>query len=236
MKMSSRAERASKQTADRNQVLCLLGKMPKIGFTFIRLFMLLLGFSTICLGVLCISTSSYTCRCGNSELVFYCLLTLGFFLILTGIFWSTFHEALKFRCLSSIFIRNPSHGELHVSTIDRSDFYPPSYEDSTDPEKQTSSLPVASTLKQQEVINIPPPPYSESSAEFISETDQEQAPPYESSAQQLLQQQTGDQDADPREESNSQPSTQENSYQQDTDCQGTPERAVSVRTSETGSG
>ncbi|XP_040436609.1 transmembrane protein 252 [Falco naumanni] len=210
--------------------------MPKIGFTFIRLFMFLLGFSTICLGVLCISTSSYTCRCGNNELVFYCLLTLGFFLILTGIFWSTFHEALKFRRLSSIFIRNPSHGELHVSTIDRSDFYPPSYEDSTDPEKQTSSLPVASTLKQQEVINIPPPPYSESSAEFISETDQEQAPLYESSAQQLLQQQTGDQDADPREESNSQPSTQENSYQQDTDCQGTPERAISVRTSETGSG
>ncbi|NXK09116.1 TM252 protein, partial [Herpetotheres cachinnans] len=188
-------------------------KMPKVGFTFIRHFVLLLGFSTICLGVLCISTSSYTCRCGNNELVFYCLLTLGFFLIVTGIFWSTFHEALKYRGLSSIFIQNPNHRELHVNTIARPDFYPPSYEDSTDPEKQTSPLPVASALKQQEAINIPPPPYSESSTEFISETnEQEQPPPYELSVQQLRQQQTADQDSDPRGESNSHPSTQENSY------------------------
>ncbi|NXF53927.1 TM252 protein, partial [Oceanites oceanicus] len=188
-------------------------KMPKDAFTFIRFFVLLLGFSITCLGVLCISTSFSTCRCGNNELVFYCLLALGFFLFVTGIFWSTFHEVLKYRGLSSIFIRNPSHRELRISTIDRPDFYPPSYEDSTDPEKQTSPLPLASTLKQQEVFNIPPPPYSESSSEFISETnEQEQPPPYELSVQQLQQQQTGDQDSDPRGESNSHPSTQESSY------------------------
>ncbi|KFQ36833.1 Transmembrane protein 252, partial [Merops nubicus] len=140
---------------------------------------LLLGFSTICLGVLCISTNSSTCRCGNNELVFYCLMALGFFLLVTGIFWSTFHEVLKYRGCSSTFTQNPSCRELRVSTIDRPDFYPPSYEESTDPEKQTSPLPVAFTLKEQEVINIPPPPYSESSAEFISETnDQEQPPSY----------------------------------------------------------
>ncbi|KFV68314.1 Transmembrane protein 252, partial [Dryobates pubescens] len=140
---------------------------------------LLLGFSTVCLGVLCTSTNSSTCRCGNNELVFYCILALGFFLLVTGIFWSTFHEVLKYRAHSSIFTQNPRHGELHVSTIDRPDFYPPSYEDSTDPEKQTFPLPVASTLKEQEVIHIPPPPYSKSSAEFISETyEQEQPPPY----------------------------------------------------------
>ncbi|NWH52309.1 TM252 protein, partial [Fregata magnificens] len=141
---------------------------------------LLLGFSIVCLGVLCISTSSSTCRCGNNELVFYCLLALGFFLLVAGTCWSTFHEVLKYKGLSSIFIRNPSRRELHISTIDRLDFYPPSYEDSTDPEKQTSPLPVASMLNQQEVINIPPPLYSETTAEFISETnDQEQPPPYE---------------------------------------------------------
>ncbi|KAM6187144.1 LOW QUALITY PROTEIN: transmembrane protein 252 [Sarcoramphus papa] len=234
--MRSTAETASKQTADRN-VLCLLGKMPKGVFTFIRLFVLLLGFSTICLGVLCISTSSSTCRCGNNELVVYCLLALGFFLLVTGIFWNTFHEVLKYRGLSSSFIRNPSCRELRVSTIDRPDLYPPSYEDSTDPQKQTSPLPVASTLKQQEVINIPPPPYSESSTEFISETnDQEQPPPYELSVQQPGQQQTADQELNPGAESNSHPPTQENSYQQDTDCQGTSERATSIRTSETGRG
>ncbi|XP_076218146.1 transmembrane protein 252 [Aptenodytes patagonicus] len=229
--MRSTAETASKQTADMNQVLCLLGKVPKGVFTFIRLFVLLLGFSIICLGFLCVSTSSSTCRCGNNELVFYCLLALGFFLLVTGIFWSTFHEVLKYRGLSSIFIQNPSHRELRISTIDRPDLYPPSYEDSTDPEKQTSPL------KQQEVINIPPPPYSEGRAEFVSETnEQEQPPPYELSVRQLQQQQTADQDLNPRGESNSHPSTQENSYQQDTDCQGTSKRATPVRTSETGSG
>lgn len=117
--MRSTAETASKRTADMNQVPCLLGKVPKGVFTFIRLFVLLLSFSIICLGILCISTRSSTCRCGNNELVFYCLLALGFFLLVTGIFWSTFHEVLKYRGLSSIFIQNPSHRELRISTIDR---------------------------------------------------------------------------------------------------------------------
>ncbi|NXX52696.1 TM252 protein, partial [Scopus umbretta] len=188
-------------------------KMPKAGFTFIRLFVLLLGFSTICLGVLCVSTSSSTCRCGNNELVFYCLLALGFVLLVTGIFWSTFHEVLKYRGLSSIFIRNPSCRELRISTTDRPDFYPPSYEDSTDHEKQTSPLPVASILKQQEVINIPPPPYTISNAEFMSEAnEQEQPPPYELSVRQLWQQQTADQHSNARGESSSHPSTQESTY------------------------
>ncbi|NXP20129.1 TM252 protein, partial [Scytalopus superciliaris] len=139
---------------------------------------LLLSFSTISLGVLCISTNFSMCRCGNKELVFYCLLAFGLFLLVTGIFWTTFHEVLKYKALS-ILIRNPSCRELHVCTIDRPDFCPPSYEDCTDPEKQISPLSVASTLKQHEVINIPPPPYSESSAEFVSETnEQEQPPPY----------------------------------------------------------
>ncbi|XP_030325629.1 transmembrane protein 252 isoform X1 [Strigops habroptila] len=208
--------------------------MPKGVFTFIRLLVLLLSFSTMCLGVLCISTSSSACRCGNNELVFYCLLALGFFLLVAGIFWSTFHEVLKYRGLSSIFILNPSLRELRVSTIDRPDFYPPSYEYSTDPEKQTSPLPVASALKQQEVFNIPPPLYSESSAEFISETnEQEQPPPYELFAQQLQQQQTADQKPNPGGESNSHPSTEDNSYQQDAHCS---ERATPAKTPETGSG
>ncbi|NWR61168.1 TM252 protein, partial [Bucorvus abyssinicus] len=185
-------------------------KMPKGVFTFIRLFMLLIGFSTICLGALCISTTTSTCRCGNNKLVFYCLLALGFFLLVTGIFWSTFHEVLKYRGCSSIFMQNLSHRELRVSTIDRPDFYPPSYEDSTDPEKQTFPLPFFSTLKEQEDINMPPPPYSKSSTEFISETNgQEQPPPYELPVEQLQEQQTGDQDSSSRVESNSHPSTQE---------------------------
>ncbi|XP_005155171.3 transmembrane protein 252 [Melopsittacus undulatus] len=209
--------------------------MPKGAFTFIRLLVLLLGFSTMCLGVLCISTSSSTCRCGNNELVFYCLLALGFFLLVAGIFWSTFHEVLKYRGLSSIFIVNPSLRELRVSTIDRPDFYPPSYEYSTDPEKQMSPLPVASALKQREVFSIPPPLYSESSEEFISETnEQEQPPSYELLVQQLQQQQTADQKQNPEGESNIHP--QKKTVQQDADRQGTSERATPVKTLEIGSG
>uniref|UniRef100_A0A8C6K0W5 Uncharacterized protein n=1 Tax=Melopsittacus undulatus TaxID=13146 RepID=A0A8C6K0W5_MELUD len=199
--------------------------------------LLLLGFSTMCLGVLCISTSSSTCRCGNNELVFYCLLALGFFLLVAGIFWSTFHEVLKYRGLSSIFIVNPSLRELRVSTIDRyvPDFYPPSYEYSTDPEKQMSPLPVASALKQREVFSIPPPLYSESSEEFISETnEQEQPPSYELLVQQLQQQQTADQKQNPEGESNIHP--QKKTVQQDADRQGTSERATPVKTLEIGSG
>ncbi|NXF39857.1 TM252 protein, partial [Nyctibius bracteatus] len=160
---------------------------------------LLLDFSTISLGVLCVSTSSSTCRCGNNELVFYCPLALEFFLLVTGIFWSTSHEVLKYRGLSSTFIRNPSRRELCVSTINRPDFYPPSYENSTDPEKQTCPLPAASTLKQQQVVNTSPPPDSESGTEFISETNEQEQPlPYELSVQQLHQQQTADQDSKPQ--------------------------------------
>ncbi|XP_065512961.1 transmembrane protein 252 [Caloenas nicobarica] len=235
--MKSPAEAASKQTADRDQGLCLPGKMPKAVFTFIRLFVLLLSFSIICLGVLCVSSGS-SCRCGKNELMLYCLLALGLLLLVTGIFWSTFHEVSKYRGLSSIFIQNSSHRELRISTVDRPDLYPPSYEDSTDPEKQISALPVDSTIKQEEIISIPPPPYNESSAKLISETnEQEQPPPYELSVRWLQQQRTADQCSNPRRrESNFHPSTQENSYQQDTDCQGISERATPVRTSETGSG
>ncbi|XP_065717610.1 transmembrane protein 252 [Patagioenas fasciata] len=209
--------------------------MPKAVFTFIRLFVLLLSFSIICLGALCVSSSS-SCRCGKNELMFYCLLALGLFLLVAGIFWSTFHEVSKCGGLSSIVIQNPSHRALRISTVDRPDFYPPSYEDSTDPEKQSSVPLVDFTIKQEEIINIPPPPYSKSSAELISGTDeQEQPPPYELSVQWLQHQQTADQCSNLRRtESNFNPSTQENSYQQDTDCQGISERATPVRTSETG--
>lgn len=119
--------------------------------------------------------------------------------------------------------------------IFRPDIYPPSYEDSTDPEKQTFPLPVASTLKEQEVIHIPPPPYSKSSAEFISETyEQEQPPPYELSVEQLQQQQIYDQDSSLKVKSHLHPSTRENRYQWNTDYEETSERAAPDRKFQTG--
>nr|XP_009675971.1 PREDICTED: transmembrane protein 252 [Struthio camelus australis] len=178
--------------------------MPTTVFSFIRFFVLLLSFSAICLGAFCIST--------RTALAVYCLLPLGFLLLVTGIFWNAFHEAIKYKGLSSIFSRNPSLRELHVSTIDRPDFYPPSYEDSTDPEKQTFPLPVASTSKGEEVSQLPPPLYTESSTEFINETsEQEDPPPYKLSVQEPWQQQTPGLDSDPGTGSNTHAPTQENS-------------------------
>uniref|UniRef100_A0A669QUR7 Transmembrane protein 252 n=1 Tax=Phasianus colchicus TaxID=9054 RepID=A0A669QUR7_PHACC len=144
------------------------------------------NFSIICLGILCIYTRSSACRCGNSMLVAYCLLALGLLLLVTGVFWSMVHEAMKYGALRDNSRFTMMHFILVCCFSFRPDFYPPSYEDSTDPEKQTFPLPVASAPKEQEVINIPPPLYSESSTESVSETNEpEQPPPYELSCQVL---------------------------------------------------
>lgn len=125
---------------------------------------------------------------------------------------------------------------LFVLLFLRPNFYPPSYEDSTDPEKQMSPLPFFSTLKEQENFNMPPPPYSKTSTEFISETnEQEQPPPYKLPVEQLQEQQTGDQDSAP-EWSQNLIHPHKKSSQQEAYGQRTSKRAMPVRTSETGSG
>ncbi|XP_053148956.1 transmembrane protein 252 [Hemicordylus capensis] len=160
--------------------------MPKKLFSFLRFLVLLLGFAIICLGAFCISTDASACKC-NSLPVAYFLLPLGFFLLLVGIFWSTYHEASKHKSLfRSILQENPRSRNSDIYTIDRPDFYPPSYEDSTDPEKQTFPLPVCHLQQEKDMYNMPPPLYTESSLEFIEEASpQGQHPPsYEVSVQQ----------------------------------------------------
>ncbi|XP_039398724.1 transmembrane protein 252 [Mauremys reevesii] len=90
---------------------------------------------------------------------------------------------------TSLIQRNPSHRETHINTIDRPDFYPPCYEDSTDPGKQTFPIPLSLSAGDKEIYNIPPPLYTESSMEFIDETSlqEEQPPSYEMSVQQQQQ-------------------------------------------------
>ncbi|XP_006022692.1 transmembrane protein 252 [Alligator sinensis] len=179
-----------------------MGKIPKSIFSIFRILVLLIGFSIICLGAICISTTSSLCKCGNNMLVAYTLLPLGFFLLVTGIFWSTYHETSKHKnFFYNIIQRTPSHREIHIHTIDRPDFYPPSYENSIDPEKQIVSLPASSSVTEEEIYNIPPPLYTESSTEFIDESnyEEEQPPSYEVSVQQgeqQQQQQTGEHNSD----------------------------------------
>ncbi|XP_054843456.1 transmembrane protein 252 [Eublepharis macularius] len=167
-------------------MLGLTAKMPKNLFSFLRLCVLLLGFAIICSGAVCISAGSSACKC-NKVPIAYFLLPLGFLLLISGIFWSTYHEASKHKSLfHRIIQQNPRFRDSHITTIDRPDFYPPTYEDSTDPEKQTFPLPVCLLEEERESYNIPPPLYTESSLDFIEEaSSQEQQPPsYEVSVQQ----------------------------------------------------
>ncbi|XP_013913263.1 PREDICTED: transmembrane protein 252 isoform X2 [Thamnophis sirtalis] len=164
----------------------LRARMSTNLFSFVRLFVLLLGFVTICLGAFCISTSASGCKCNSLPLAYF-LLPLGFFFLIAGISWSTYHEASKHNSLFHSIIHGiPRLQESHITTIDRPDFYPPSYDDSTALGKQTFSLPDCSLEPKSYAYNIPPPLYTESRFEFIEETgDQEQQPPsYEVSVQQ----------------------------------------------------
>ncbi|KAJ7335519.1 hypothetical protein JRQ81_013460 [Phrynocephalus forsythii] len=160
--------------------------MPNHLFAFLRILVLVLGFVIICLGAFCISTNATVCKCNNLPIA-YLLLPFGFFLLLLGIFWSTYHEASKHKNLFHSIMRGSSrYQDTHINTVDRPNFYPPSYEDSTDPEKQTFPLPVCPLERQKETYNIPPPLYTESSLEFIGEASaqEEQPPSYEISLQQ----------------------------------------------------
>ncbi|XP_034956190.1 transmembrane protein 252 [Zootoca vivipara] len=155
-------------------------------FSFLRLLVLLLGFAFICLGAYCFSTSASACKC-NSLPIAYLLLPLGFFFLISGIFWSTYHEASKHKGLfHSLLHGSPRLQESHISTIDRPDFYPPSYEDSTDPEKQTFALPICPQERVKDMYNRPPPLYTESSLEFLEEASPQgqQPPSYEVSMRQ----------------------------------------------------
>ncbi|KAJ6669585.1 hypothetical protein lerEdw1_000134 [Lerista edwardsae] len=166
--------------------LQLATMMPKSLFSLLRLLVLLLGFATVCLGAFCISTGASACKCNNFP-VAYLLLPTGFIFLLSGIFWCTCHEASKHKSLFHSFLQeSPRLRNSHINTIDRPDFYPPSYEDSTNPEKWTFPLPVCQREQQKETYNIPPPLYTESSLEFIEEVSpQNQQPPsYEVSVQQ----------------------------------------------------
>ncbi|XP_076990869.1 transmembrane protein 252 [Tamandua tetradactyla] len=132
---------------------------------------LLMGFLVICLGAFFISSGPmFNCR-GNL-IVAYSLLPLGFVILLSGIFWSTYCQARESKGLFSHVLRQHLvHGDLALVTVDRPDFYPPAYEESLDAEKQTCTA-------RGEAADIPPPLYTEIDLEFRDESEAHpEAPP-----------------------------------------------------------
>ncbi|XP_006863894.1 PREDICTED: transmembrane protein 252 [Chrysochloris asiatica] len=122
---------------------------------------LLTGFLVVCLGAFFISSGSvFSCR-GNL-IAAYLLLPLGFVILLSGIFWSTYRQACKSKRMFSHVVRQHlAQGSL--ATVDRPDFYPPAYEESPGAVKQT--------------WEIPPPMYTELGLDVHAQP--EAPPPYQ---------------------------------------------------------
>ncbi|XP_026961796.1 transmembrane protein 252 [Sagmatias obliquidens] len=134
-------------------------------------FALLMGFLMICLGAFFISSGSLF-NCQGNLILAYLLLPLGFVILLSGIFWSTYHQASESKGVFSRVLRHyGAQGALPLATVDRPDFYPPAYEESLDAEKQGCPA-------EQETSDVPPPPYTEMGLEFEDEGDAHpEAPP-----------------------------------------------------------
>ncbi|KAG8455223.1 hypothetical protein GDO86_001423 [Hymenochirus boettgeri] len=158
-------------------------KMTKSVYTAIRLLFLITGFSLVCLGAFYIS-SSYLCDCQGEKILAYCLLPLGFILLLSGIFWTTYHEANKKSLFHDMIRRVHYQREVHVQTVDRPDFYPPSY-DSVIHEIRLQSTTNCEMRAMEEGLNIPPPLYTESNMDIIDEmySCNDSPPTYEASVQ-----------------------------------------------------
>ena len=82
-------------------------------------FVLLTGFLMICLGAFFISSASlFNCQ-GNLTLA-YLLLPLGFVILLSGIFWSTYYQASESKGVFKRVLRQcRAQGALSLATVDR---------------------------------------------------------------------------------------------------------------------
>ncbi|KAM5193510.1 transmembrane protein 252 [Mantella aurantiaca] len=158
-------------------------KMNTNVYTILRFSLLALGFCLVCLGAFFVS-SSYSCNCRHETVVAYTLMPLGFLLLLIGIFWSTYHEANHKNLFQNMIRRIHSQQQVHIETVDRPDFYPPSYETAL---HHTVLDPNASSHIHMsgQGFNIPPPLYTETTMDVVDETFLCEDPPpsYEMSMQ-----------------------------------------------------
>uniref|UniRef100_A0A8C3XBG8 Transmembrane protein 252 n=1 Tax=Catagonus wagneri TaxID=51154 RepID=A0A8C3XBG8_9CETA len=158
-------------------------------------FALLMGFLTICLGAFFISSGSmFSCK-GNLILA-YVLLPLGFVILLSGIFWSTYRQASESKGVFGWVLRqHRAQGAMPLATVDRPDFYPPAYEESLDAEKQVCPT-------EPETLGVPPPLYSETGLIYEDEDDAHpEAPPsYNESVADGVMEPTPSQDAERQSE------------------------------------
>ncbi|KAG9486753.1 hypothetical protein GDO78_006896 [Eleutherodactylus coqui] len=152
-------------------------------YTVLRFSFLIIGFSLVCLGAFYVS-SSYSCNCRSETIVAYTLMPLGFVLLLIGIFWSTYHEANHKSLFQNVIRQIHSQQQVHIETVDRPDYYPPSYDSVIRDITQTSNTTCHINMDTR-CFNIPPPLYTETAMEILDETyiNEEPPPSYEVSVQ-----------------------------------------------------
>nr|XP_014345942.1 PREDICTED: transmembrane protein 252 [Latimeria chalumnae] len=152
----------------------LLYLLPVIGFLF------------ICLGAFLLSVRSF-CQCETEWILAYSVITVGFILLLIGIFWSMYFGAKKKVLFHHLARRSmPQPGLVHVNTVDRPDFYPPSYEEAVHSGTHSDSVLDYIITENEGGYNLPPPLYTESSSE-VPEEDcgiEVEPPSYETSVHQ----------------------------------------------------
>lgn len=154
---------------------------------------LLTGFLMICLGAFFISSDSMF-QCGRNLIMAYSLLPLGFVILLSGIFWSTYRQASENKGVFSHVLRpHLAQRDMPLATVDRPDFYPPAYEESLDAEKQACAA-------EGEALDIPPPLYTETGFELQGENDAlpEAPPSYQASVADLVSAATSEDAEGPR--------------------------------------
>ncbi|XP_026870189.2 transmembrane protein 252 [Electrophorus electricus] len=130
------------------------------------------GLSLICGGVLINSISSDQ-RQTLRDVFTYLVLMLGFILLATGMLWAVSHGMKKVLFKQSR--RSLQGTEIHVFTVDRPNFYPPSYEESqvgTNVVGDIAAIPTGTRI-----LDLAPPVYTESCSETFNETFSLEQPP-----------------------------------------------------------
>ncbi|KAK6492798.1 transmembrane protein 252-like [Huso huso] len=141
-----------------------------------RIALPMIAFAVICLGAFLASITNIANY--KIKLIFaYILIACGLLVLLAGISWSICHGMRQKSFLQNLLL--PRRSEVHINTVDRPDFYPPSYEESVghNPEYLVECV----VIDEEQRCNIPPPLYTENSSDIQEDVSEEQPPSYKES-------------------------------------------------------
>ncbi|XP_062373224.1 transmembrane protein 252-like [Sardina pilchardus] len=144
----------------------MMDKGTRLG-TVLRLVFLFSGFCLICLGAYVKSLDPGS-DSSVKAIIAYLLVTCGFLLLLIGAFWSIIH-GLKTNLYRRGGSRRPS-SQVYVYTVDRPNFYPPSYEESQS--RSHTVIPI-----DQAYLSMAPPLYTLTCSEVVNEDFSHELPP-----------------------------------------------------------